>query len=250
MCPSNLSSWSGMIYCFDLDGTICSTVEKSQYHFAIPDQIVVNEINRLYDDGNIIKIMTARGCVSKIDHTEITKKQLNDWKVKYHELIMHVKPHAHYFIDDKGYNISDWKKIIPVKRGIIAGAFDLIHPGYIRMFSEAKLHCNHLTIALHEDPSFERKNKMSPVHSIEERKEILNSIKYVDDVVVYKFEEEFLDLLRSSRYNIRFLGDDYLDGSYTGKDISIEIKFLNRKSHDYSTTNLKRKISKSFLGDY
>ena len=38
------------------------------------------------------------------------------------------------------------------RKGIIAGAFDVIHPGYIRMFKDAKTHCNHLTVALHEDP--------------------------------------------------------------------------------------------------
>ena len=70
------------------------------------------------------------------------------------------------------------------KTGIICGSFDLIHAGYIRMFKDAKAHCNHLTIALHKDPSTERPNKLKPVHSVEERKEILSAIKYVDDVVV------------------------------------------------------------------
>ena len=33
---------------------------------------------------------------------ELTKQQLDDWGVKYHELIMG-KPHADYFIDDKAW---------------------------------------------------------------------------------------------------------------------------------------------------
>ena len=37
-------------------------------------------------------------------------------------------------------------------KGIVAGAFDIIHPGYIRMFKNDGI-CNHLTIALHDDPS-------------------------------------------------------------------------------------------------
>ena len=43
-----------MIYCFDLDGTICTSVKKSQYELAKPDNVVVNEINRLYDEGHKI----------------------------------------------------------------------------------------------------------------------------------------------------------------------------------------------------
>lgn len=234
-----------MIYCFDLDGTICSSVEKSQYELAVADQFVVDEINRLYEKGNKIIIMTARGCVSKIDHTELTKKQLADWGVQYHELLMNIKPHAHLFIDDKGVHINDWKKSIPQVRGIVAGAFDVIHPGYIRMFQDAKLHCNHLTIALHEDPSTERDHKLSPVHTTQERKEILQSIKYVDNVVTYKTEEEYLDYLRSGDYDIRFLGTDYQNGSYTGKDIDIKIVWLDRDSHDYSSTRLKTQIYES-----
>lgn len=233
-----------MIYCFDLDGTICTSVENSQYELALPDQFVVNEINRLYDEGHTIKIMTARGSVSKIDYTDITKNQLNEWGVKYHELLMNIKPHAHLFIDDKGVNIDDWKKTIPLKKGIVSGAFDIIHPGYIRMFHDAKMYCNHLTIALHEDPSTEREYKLKPIHSTQERIEILKSIKYIDAIVQYSCEEEFHQYLKSKEYQIRFLGTDYKDGSYTGKDIDIDIIWLNRE-HNYSTTKLKNLIYNS-----
>ena len=108
----------------------------------------------------------------------------------------------------------------PQKKGIVAGAFDIIHPGYIRMFKECKMYCNHLTIALHEDPSTERQQKLKPVHTLEERKEILKSIIYIDDIVVYREEKTFLNYLKD--YDIRFLGDDYKDGSYTGKEIILK----------------------------
>lgn len=233
-----------MIYCFDLDGTICTSVQKSQYENALPDHSVVNEINSLYDSGDIIKIMTARGCTSGIDHTFLTKKQLRDWGIKYHELIMHVKPHADWFIDDKGIHISEWKLRIPQVKGIVAGAFDIIHPGYIKMFQECKLNCTHLTIALHEDPSFSRPNKLKPVQTVDERKEILRAIKYIDDIVVYQSEDTYHHYLKSGNYDIRFLGSDYCDGNYTGKDIDISVIFVDR-SHEYSTTKLKNKIGES-----
>ena len=71
----------------------------------------------------------------------------------------------------------------------------------------------------------------------------MRSIKYIDDIVVYQAEDTFLSYLKD--YDIRFLGDDYSDGSYTGKDINIKIVFVSR-DHDYSTTELKRKIVKSW----
>lgn len=233
-----------MIYCFDLDGTICTSVKKSQYENALPDYSVINEINRLYGQGDVIKIMTARGCVSGIDHTVFTKRQLDAWGVKYHELIMNTKPHADWFIDDKAIHVSEWKARIPQVKGIVAGAFDIIHPGYIKLFEECKRYCTHLTIALHEDPSLDRPNKLTPVQTTEERKEILKAIRYIDDIVVYQAEKTFLEYLESGVYDVRFLGEDYNDGSYTGKDIDIQIVFVDR-SHEYSTTKLKNKIAQS-----
>ena len=101
-----------MIYCFDIDGTICSSVTDSKYHLAEPFEDCINEINRLYRSGNRIIMMTARGSVSKKDWTELTLKQLNDWGVNYHELIMHKKPNADFFIDDKAINAADWRRSI------------------------------------------------------------------------------------------------------------------------------------------
>jgi len=240
-----------MKYCFDLDGTICDTPLRQEdlkpgYLESTPFPFMVDQVNRLYDEGNYIIIMTARGRESGIDWTELTIEQLDRWGVKYHELEpMFHKPTADVFIDDKGINVEEWKKTVPPKKGIIAGAFDVIHPGYIRMFKEAKEHCNHLTVALHEDPSMARPQKLKPVQSVDERKEILYAIKYIDDVVVYQAEDTFLSYLND--YDIRFLGTDYRDGSYTGKDLSIDIIWLTR-NHNYSSTKLKTEIYHTING--
>ena len=237
-----------MNYCFDLDGTICNTPiinDKPAYHEANPIPFMVEQVNRLFNDGHKIIIMTARGRGSGKNWTDWTIKQLDMWGVKYHELEpMFHKPTADLFIDDKGINVEDWKKTVPLKKGIIAGAFDVIHPGYIEMFRDAKTYCNHLTVALHLDPSIERDIKLKPVHTKEERKEILLALKDVDEVVYYEVENGFLNYLKSGDYHIRFLGTDYIKGNYTGKDIPIDIVWLNR-NHDYSTTRLKTLIYKS-----
>ena len=238
-----------MNYCFDLDGTICNTPikdDKPDYLDSNPIPFMVEQVNQLFDEGHRIIIMTARGRGSGKNWTDWTTKQLDMWGVKYHELEpMFHKPTADLFVDDKGINVEDWKKTRPEKKGIIAGNFDVMHPGYIRMFKEAKEHCNHLTVALHEDPSMARPHKLKPVQTVEDRKEILYAIKYVDDVVVYQAEETFHYYLKD--YHIRFLGTDYMDGSYTGKDLSIEIVWLSR-NHNYSSTKLKTDIYHTING--
>lgn len=130
-----------------------------------------------------------------------------------------------------------------MKKGVIAGAFDIMHPGYIKMFKEAKEECDCLIILLHTDPSIERPYKMRPLLSPRDRKEMLESIKYVDDVIRYTYEEQLYHLLREGEFDIRFLGSDYINEPFTGDDLKIEIHYLNR-SHGWSASKLKQMICK------
>lgn len=126
-------------------------------------------------------------------------------------------------------------------KGIIAGSFDLIHPGYVRMFKEAKNRCDYLIVALQDDPTLERPNKCRPVQGLFDRKEILESLRDVDEVMTYSSEKSLYDLLRKVDYDVRILGEEYRDAEFTGKDLGKEVLWIQR-NHDYSTTSLKEKI--------
>ena len=142
--------------------------------------VVVDEINRLYDEGHYIILMTARGRGSGKDWTGLTEEFLERWGVKYHELEpMFHKPTADLFIDDKGIDVEVWKKQINGKRGIVSKYLTLIHPGYVRLFKEAKQHC--WPRELQQCPF-----KMTPVQTIEETKQTLLSMRDVDDVDVIR----------------------------------------------------------------
>ena len=52
-----------MIYCFDLDNTLCLT-ESNIYEESKPIKDRIEIVNRLYEEGNTIIIDTARGCAS------------------------------------------------------------------------------------------------------------------------------------------------------------------------------------------
>ena len=133
-------------------------------------------------------------------------------------------------------------------KGIIAGNFDVIHPGYIKTFKECKNHCNYFTILLHSDPTIERPEKLKPVLSVDERIEVLSSIKYIDEIQVYTYEKELLKLLQDGKFDIRFLGDDYLNKPFTGDHLDIPIHFISR-DHGWSTTKFKNAIIKNFKKD-
>tara|TARA_B100001093_G_scaffold485513_2_gene519984 strand:+ start:4774 stop:5229 length:456 start_codon:yes stop_codon:yes gene_type:complete len=138
-----------------------------------------------------------------------------------------------------------------VKIGIVAGNFDVIHPGYVKLFEDAKANaCNVLIVALQGDPTIERPYKCKPVQTIKEREYILKSLKYVDDVVHYNTEEELLDLLKRIDWDVRIIGTDYRNISYTGKYLETKLNksvYYHKRDHEYSLTDLKKKIMEQML---
>ena len=107
------------IICFDIDNVICTTFRKN-YAKSKPKKNVIKIINKLYEKGYFIKILTARYTGRFNDDFKKVKsfgykktlKQLNDWGLKFHKLYM-TKPSYDLFIDDKSYNYnSKWTEYI------------------------------------------------------------------------------------------------------------------------------------------
>ena len=95
------------IYVFDLDGTLCET-KGTFYEKSTPIHSRINQVNKLYDDGNIIVVETARGSHSGRNWWYFTVDQLNSWGLKFHTLRTGVKFSGDFFIDDKGVNDKDF----------------------------------------------------------------------------------------------------------------------------------------------
>src|SRR5215510_3731261 len=138
------------------------------------------------------------------------------------------------------------KKSRKIRVGLTAGAMDLCHAGHILMLKEAKKVCDYLIVLLHVDPSvapaeYRGKKKNAPIMSFEERKIILEAIKYVDEVVPYGTEEDLLDLLIKIKPDVRVIGADWKGKQYTGWDLPIEVYF-NSRNHSFSTTELRKRI--------
>ena len=135
--------------------------------------------------------------------------------------------------------------------GIVAGNFDVIHPGYVKMFEDAKKNaCDKLVIALQGDPTIERPHKCKPVQSIDEREYILRSIKFVDDVLHYNTEKDLLDILETTEWHVRIIGTDYKNIDYTGKFLEEKLGkdvYFHKRDHEYSLTDLKKKIMEQML---
>jgi glycerol-3-phosphate cytidylyltransferase len=129
--------------------------------------------------------------------------------------------------------------------GITCSTFDLLHSGHILMLEECKKHCDYLICALQNDPTIDRQNKNKPVQTLVERFIQLDAVKYVDKIVPYNTESELEEIFKSFDIDVRVIGFDYFNKDFTAKQICIDrgIKIVyNKRDHDYSTTNLRKKI--------
>ncbi len=241
-----------MIYCFDLDNTICATASSKLYSESVPYPKVVNHINGLKLKGHVIKIFTARGSGSGKDWHKLTVFQLDKWGVPYDELIDQGKPSYDIFIDDKNQNAYQWRKENNLAvTGLVAGAFDLLHAGHCLYLKEAKTVCDYLYVALQTDPTCEnfgnrplKKPKNKPVQTMEERKIQLESVSYVDEIIEYKTENDLSKILEKLKPDLRILGSDYKNVKSTGEEFCGGIVYHTR-DHNWSSTNLRKSVSEN-----
>jgi len=131
--------------------------------------------------------------------------------------------------------------------GITFSTFDLLHAGHIGMLREAKDNCDYLIVGLQTDPTIDRpETKNKPVQTLVERYAQLNAIKFVDEIVPYQTERDLIDILELFQLDVRFLGDEYKDKSFSGKyqceSRGIQLHF-NKRNHRFSTSNLRERVT-------
>ncbi len=90
--------------------------------------------------------------------------------------------------------------------GYLSGTFDLFHIGHLNLLKRAREHCDFLVVGVHKDASHKGKTTIIP---FEERKTIVESVKYVD--LVIESEKEDCDVYKKGivKYNKLFVGSDY-----------------------------------------
>lgn len=130
--------------------------------------------------------------------------------------------------------------------GFTASTFDLLHAGHVTMLREAKEQCDYLICGLQVDPSIDRAEKNSPVQSLVERYTQLSVVKYVDEIIPYQTEKDLEDILQMVNIDVRIIGDEYKDKTFTGRAAcasrGIEIYF-NKRDHRFSTSDLRTRVA-------
>ena len=99
-------------------------------------------------------------------------------------------------------------------RGITYGTFDLLHIGHIKLLKRIKNRVDYLVVGLSTDKFNHLKGKVS-AQSYKERKEILESIKYVDKVIPEKNWEQKQTDKKKYKIDKFYMGDDW-KGEFEG----------------------------------
>jgi D-beta-D-heptose 7-phosphate kinase/D-beta-D-heptose 1-phosphate adenosyltransferase len=122
------------------------------------------------------------------------------------------------------------------------GCFDVLHRGHIELLQYAKSLGDYLVVGINSNESVRAlKGETRPINDVKDRKLVLESIKYVDAVVVFN-ELTPLDLIRSIKPSIIVKGGDYTPEQVIGHDLC-EVRIF-KYLDGYSTTSTIERMKK------
>lgn len=132
-----------------------------------------------------------------------------------------------------------------MKRVMTYGTFDLIHRGHINLLKHCKQSGDYLIVGLSTDEFNLIKNKTA-CYSYNHRKYILESIKYVDEVIPESCWNQKIDDVIKYKVDLFIMGDDWT-GKFDFLKPYCKVLYLPR-TKGISTSEIKVKIENSFLG--
>ena len=121
------------------------------------------------------------------------------------------------------------------------GCFDILHIGHIRLLEYSRSLGSKLIVGLNSDNSVRKlKGKSRPINNEEERKQMLLSIRWVDDVIIFE-ENTPLELIKKIKPDIIVKGGDYKPEDVVGNELAKVVIF--NYIDGFSTTKIIKSIS-------
>lgn len=127
------------------------------------------------------------------------------------------------------------------------GVFDVLHPGHIQLFKFAKSLGKKLIVGISSDKAVKLlKGPGRPINDEVARKVMLESLKYVDEVVIID-DVKLLDTVKRLKPDILVKGSEWTAEEVRQRDkipneVDIKIYKITSEVSDFSTTNTLKKI--------
>src|SRR5690625_4795802 len=127
-----------------------------------------------------------------------------------------------------------------MKKVITYGTFDLLHTGHINLLRRAKQYGDYLIVAISSDEFNALKGKKA-YYTFEQRKAILEAIRYVDKVIAENSWEQKVTDVKQHDVDVFVMGDDW-KGEFDFLEEHCEVVYLPR-TVGISTTKIKKDLN-------
>ena len=123
----------------------------------------------------------------------------------------------------------------------VNGCFDILHRGHVEMLRYAKSLGNYLIVGIDADWRVAKsKGPTRPFNCQEDRKILLESIRYVDKVIIFETDSELRGLINHIKPDCMVVGSDWKGKTVIGSEYSKSVSFFDRIG-EYSTTKILEK---------
>ncbi|MDD4199956.1 MAG: glycerol-3-phosphate cytidylyltransferase [Eubacteriales bacterium] len=129
-----------------------------------------------------------------------------------------------------------------MKKVITYGTFDLLHYGHVNLLQRAKALGDYLIVAISTDEFNWNKKQKKCYFSYEERKRLVEAIRYVDLVIPEEEWEQKISDIKEFKVDTFVIGDDW-EGKFDFLKDYCEVVYLPR-TPEISTTQIKKDLMK------
>ena len=136
----------------------------------------------------------------------------------------------------------------PYKIGYTTGVFDMFHVGHLNILKRAKEQCEYLSVGVSTDDTVESYKHKTPIIKFEERRAIVEAIKYVDKVVPQTSMNK-MDAYKELKFDALFHGSDWQGSDMYNKiveefaTVGVDVVFLPH-TDGVSSTLIREKANK------
>jgi rfaE bifunctional protein nucleotidyltransferase chain/domain len=120
-------------------------------------------------------------------------------------------------------------------RVVVNGTFDILHTGHLNLLSYAKSLGDYLIVCIDCDERVRQlKGDFRPINTENDRKYMLEMLKPVDEVIIFRTREELIDIV--TKCDIMVKGSDYIGKSVIGETYCKKVVYYDRTEHSTTKT--------------
>ena len=203
------------------------------------------------------RLSDVRAVLAHNDITTLKSREHNDSNVlclgSWISSIDEMKQYVDKWLAEDWAEGRHWKRVGAIDKSnseivLTNGVFDILHSGHINLFEFAKSQGKKLVVAVDTDERVRSlKGDKRPINNLSERKNVLNAIKYIDEVVSFGTKEELDDIYRLTKTSVIVKGSEWTEVEVRERDkIPEEIKIkIYPLFKNLSTTKIVEKIKKN-----